>query len=328
MKAFRYDRPATVEAAVKALADGDALLKGNGLDVLDRLKERLEQPSRLVTLVDVPSLGAIERTKSGGLRIGAMVTLAQLASSKDVLAGAPAVAEAAAGAASPQLRNRATVGGNLAQHTRCGYYRLKTFPCFKRTGDPCPVKAPGAVQETAGVFGIDACASASPSSLAPAFGASSAEVIIVGAKGERRVGIAGLYEAPKQGKPSDTTLGLGDVIVAVELPAPGALTRAGWYEVRQRAAFDWALVSCAVEIEGGEEVVTDARVWLGSVAPIPYRCTAAEKALVGKHFSAALAASAGEAAVLGATPLPGTAYKLELIRVAVKRALLSAGERA
>jgi len=190
------------------------------------------------------------------------------------------------------------------------------------------VLAPGAVQETAGIFDVSACACASPSSLAPAFGSASAQVVVLGAKGERRMSVADLYEPPKQGKASDTTLVPGDVIVAVETPPPTPATRSGWYEVRQRASFDWALVACAAEIEGGEETVTDARIWLGAVAPYPMRSVAAEKALVGRHFNEALAVAAGEAAVTGATPLPGTAYKLDLVKVAVKRALMSAWEKA
>jgi xanthine dehydrogenase YagS FAD-binding subunit len=205
---------------------------------------------------------------------------------------------------------------------------MKSFPCFKRDGAPCPVLAPGAVQETNGVFDNDKCACAHPSSLAPVLGAADATVVVLGPGGERRLALGDLYASPKQGKASDTTLGPGDVIVAVEVPKidyAGARNRVAFTEVRQRAAFDWALVSCAVRTRCDQGVVKEARVWLGAVAPTPWRAAAAEKALVGAKVNEATAAAAGDAAVQGATPLPGNAYKLDLIRVAVKRAVLTAG---
>jgi xanthine dehydrogenase YagS FAD-binding subunit len=327
MKAFRYDRPRTLEAATRALGEGPAALKAAGVDLLDRMKERVDEPDRVVTLVDVPGLDGVEVGADGALRVGALVTLADLASNAEVRRLVPAVAHAAGEAASPQLRNRATLGGNLAQHTRCGYYRHESFPCAKRGAPACPVLAPGAVQETAGIFDVSLCASAHPSSVAPAVGACGGTVVVRGAKGDRRLPLEGLYEPPKRGKASDTTLAPDDVIVAVEFPAADRPGRSGFHEVRQRAAFDWALVSCAAGFTGGESAVKSARVWLGALAPYPMRSEAAEKALVGKPFSEAAAAAAGDAAVKGATPLPGSAYKVALARVAVKRALMAAWER-
>lgn len=328
MKAFRYERAKTVEAAVSASADATAILKANGLDLLDRLKERVNEPDRIVTLIDVPGLDKIEPLEGGGIRIGAMATLADVAASPLLAqrgAWKKSIAKAAEEAASPQLRNRATVGGNLCQHTRCGYYRVKTFDCVKRGGG-CPVRAAGGVQETAGIFGNDLCASAHPSSLAPVFGALGAQVVVRGKGGERRMSIGELYTAPVLGKASDTTLAPGDVIVAVEVAWDPV--RAAYYEVRQRAAFDWALVSCAVAFDGGESnVKPNAGIWLGSVAPTPIRALAAEKYLIGKQFSEAIAIATAEAAALGATPLAGNAYKVGLVKVAVHRALMAAWER-
>jgi xanthine dehydrogenase YagS FAD-binding subunit len=332
VKAFAYVRPKTVEAAVAALAEG-ATLKANGLDLLDRLKERVDEPDRVVTLVDVPGLDRIEALRDvqvgdGGVRIGALATLAAVAESKEVERVCPALVEAAAEAASPQLRNRATVGGNLAQHTRCGYYRMRSFPCWKRGAEACPVLVDGAVQETAAVFGNASCASAHPSSLAPVLGAADALVVVRGPKGvERRIGLPDLYEVPKRGKASDTTLGSEDVIVAVEIPFRRDMRRIAYVEVRRRAAFDWALASCAAWLREGDGRIQEARVFLGSVAPTPWRAKAAEDALVGKPFSEQAARDAGEAAATGATPLPGNAYKVDLVKVVVRRALLAAHGR-
>ena len=331
MKAFRYERAKTVEAAIAATQDGGAVLKANGLDLLDRLKERVDEPDRIVTLVDVAGLDKIEKLEDGAIRIGAMATLADIAASPLLVARPElrkSLVKAAEEAASPQLRNRATVGGNLCQHTRCGYYRLKTFDCYKRGVGSCPVRVAGAVQETAGIFANDPCACAHPSSLAPVFGALGASLVVRGKGGERRIAVGELYTTPVFGKASDTTLAPGDVITAVEIAFqhPG---RAAYYEVRQRASYDWALVSCAVAFDGGESnVKSNAGIWLGSVAPTPIRAEAAEKYLIGKQFSEAIAVATAEAAALGATPLAGNAYKVDLVKVAVHRALMAAWERS
>ena len=325
MKAFRYERAKTVDAAVAAVAQGGAVLKANGLDLLDRLKERIDQPDRVVTLIDVPGLDKLEAIEGGGVRIGAMVTLAGLVSTP-ALALPRALVEAASQAASPQLRNRATVGGNLCQHTRCGYYRVKTFDCLKRGVGGCPVLVPGGVQETSGIFGNESCACANPSSLAPVFGALGAKVVVRGKGGERRLTVVELYRPPVAGNASDTTLEPSDVVTSIELPSQEAQHTA-FYEVRQRASYDWALVSCAVAFSGGEVAVKNAGIWLGAVAPSPMRAAGAEQALVDKPFTEASAAAAAEAAVIGATPLTGNAYKVELVKVAVRRALMAAWEK-
>jgi xanthine dehydrogenase YagS FAD-binding subunit len=321
VKAFAFVRPRSLEEASSAV-DATSVLKASGIDLLDRMKERVDEPSRVVALLDVPGLRSIE-AHDDRIRIGALVTLAELAASDPVRRRLPSLAEAAGLAASPQLRHRATVGGNLAQHTRCGYYRHRSFPCFKRGDASCPVLADGAVQETAGVFGNGACASAHPSSLAPVFGTLDATVVVHGKDGERRVPFEELWQEPVQGKASDTTLAPGDVIVAVESSWHSG-ARFGYHEVRQKAAFDWALVSAAVRVEGGDPAVNVARVWLGSVAPTPWRAKAAEKALFGSRWTEDLARGAATAAVEGATPLAGNAYKTRLVEVAVRRALLAA----
>jgi xanthine dehydrogenase YagS FAD-binding subunit len=323
VKSFAFVRPKTVEEAT-ALLDAGVLLKANGCDVLDRLKERVDEPDRVVALVDVASLKGIE-ARADSVRLGAGTTLAEVAASEELRKRLPTLAEAAGLAASPQIRHRATVGGNLAQHTRCGYYRHRSFPCWKRGSDACPVLRDGAVQETAGIFANDACASAHPSSLAPVFGSLDATIVVRGRVGERRLAFADLWAAPAKGKASDTTLGPDDVIVAVEVPTPSG-ARAAYEEVRQKAAFDWPLVSAAVRVEGSDSVKS-ARIWLGSVAPTPWRAAAAERALVGSAPAPEVLERAAAAAAEGATPLAGNAYKVTLVKVAVRRALARATGR-
>ena len=327
MKAFRFIRPTSVAEAVASLAENKgAIVKANGIDLLDRMKERVDEPTVVVGLVDVRGFNGIELLDDGGLRIGAGVTLAALAESGPVQRFLPNLAIAAGLAASPQLRHRATLGGNLGQHTRCGYYRHKSFPCLKRGGDHCPVRVEGGVQDTAAIFGNGICASAHPSSIAPVLGTHDAVLHVIGADGARELPFGSAWLDPQAGTAGDLALAPGELIEAIEFPARSTPQRTGYEEVRQMAAFDWALVSCAVRLSMDGPVVRDARVWLGSVAPSPWRVMKAEDVLRGKALTEERAAEAGEAAVVGATPLPGSRYKVQLGRVAVCRALAKAGE--
>jgi len=177
VKAFTFVRPETVVQAAAAAAEKGSVVKAGGVDLLDRMKERIDEPDRVVALGDVkdPALREIREDKDGFV-VGALVTLAQIAASDVVKRLCPALADAAGLAASPQIRQRATIAGNLAQHTRCGYYRHASFPCWKRGDDSCPVLADGGVQDTAAIFDNRPCASAHPSSLAPVLGACDAMV--------------------------------------------------------------------------------------------------------------------------------------------------------
>jgi xanthine dehydrogenase YagS FAD-binding subunit len=327
MKAFEFLRPRTLQAAAAAMRDSEgALLKAGGIDVIERMKERLDEPERIVGLVDVGDEARAIRVDGDRISVGALATLADVASSEEIREHAEGLAEAAAEAASPQIRNLATVAGNLAQHTRCGYYRHRSFPCFKRGDEKCPVHADGAVQEQAGVFANDPCACAHPSSLAPVFGALGAEIAVRGEGEPRRVPFSELWRAPTRGVAADIALGPAEVIDHVVFPVGAGST--AYEEVRQKAAFDWALVSCGVRLVKAGAKIESASVWLGAVAPTPWRCASVETVLQGNTFTSELAAKAGEAAADGATPLSGTRYKVPLVQVAVKRALLKAWERA
>ncbi len=328
MKAFRYVRPASV-AAASELARGGATVKAGGSDLLDRMKERIATPDDVVALNETPADPTLHSIVKDGdvLRVGALVTLAEIAASKEIGALYPALAEASTQAASPQVRHRATLGGNLAQHTRCGYYRLASFPCWKRGDDACPVLADGAVQDEAGIFGNDSCASAHPASLPPVLGAIGARVVIAqGEKLEERPFDA-LWRAPEQGVEADVALAPGDIIAAVVLPKPATGRTVAYEDVRQKAAFDWALASCAVGVTIVAGKITEASIWLGSVAPTPHRAAAAEKALVGATLSDGAIQKAADAAVADATPLAGNRYKVDLVKVVVRRALLRAAGR-
>ena len=328
MKAFRFIRPRSAAEASAAMAEEKgAQVHAGGVDLLDRLKENVTAPDALVSLVDLAGLQDIVLEESGDIRIGARATLAQLAGDAIVAKFLPSLAEAAGDAASPQIRNRATLGGNLLQHTRCGYYRLESFPCLKRGGASCPVRADGGVQEHAGIIHNDPCASAHPSSIAPVLGSLDAEVVVRRGTEERTVPFAELWAAPAAGVAGDTTLTAADLIESIVIPARDVRQYVGHAEVRQKAAFDWALVSCSVRYELEGEKIKDARVWFGSLAPTPWRAEKAEKGLIGRRPTDAAAEKAAQAALADATPLPGTTYKVKLAQVALKRALAAARER-
>jgi len=329
MKAFRYLRPRDTAEAIAALAaTPGARLHAGGADLLDRMKERVDEPEALVGLVDVRDASALRVEEDGSVCLGALATLSDLAASPIVARFLPALADAAGSAASLQIRHRATLGGNLAQGTRCGYWRHRSFPCLLRGDERCPVREAGGVQETAGVFANEPCASAHPSSVAPVLGAYGAEIDLRGTGGERTVAFEDLWRAPTRGSASFTAIEPGEMIVRVRVPARARPVRAGHHEVRQRAAFDWPLVSCAAGLEMEGETVRSASIWLGSVAPAPHRAAAAEAALAGRPLDEASMRAAARAAAEGATPLPGNAYKVRLVEVATARALEDARRRA
>jgi len=328
VKAFTFVRPATIEEAAQAVAEKGSVIKAGGTDLLDRMKERIDEPERVVQVPrpedDRASHAFVLHHREDILFVGALVTLAEIAVSPEVRAEVPALADAAGFAASPQIRARATLGGNLFQHTRCGYYRHHSFPCWKRGDDACPVLASGAVQDNAAIFGNTPCASAHPSSLAPVLCATGA-VARVARPGKEDVWIEvrKLFAPPRRGVASDIVLPEGSsVLRCVEFNSDGSRTGPTAYEeIRQKSAFDWALVSCCVHLRRDGDKVRSADVWLGSVAPIPWRAEAAEKALAGKPLTDETIRAAADASVAGATPLPGNAYKIDLVKVVVRRAL-------
>ena len=329
MKAFRYIRPRDCAQAAEALRGAsNALLHAGGTDLLGRMKERVDEPDALVALLDAKGMQAIRIEEDGAITIGARATLAAIAEAPAVLKFLPSLAQAAGHAASPQLRRRATLGGNIAQHTRCGYYRMESFPCLKRGAESCPVRAEGAVQDNAGIFGNGVCASAHPSSVAPVLGALDAEILVRGPKAERVILFEDFWADPKRGRAGDTRLGPTDVIRAVRFPARDERQHVGNAEVRQKKAFDWALASCSVRYEMENDKITDVRVWFGSLAPAPWRAIKAEAVLKGGACSDEAAAKAAAAALADATPLPGSTYKVQLAKVVLKRALAAARKGA
>jgi len=338
VKPFGYQAPPSPAAAVALVAGrpGAAFLAG-GTNLIDLMKLGVAAPD---LLVDVTGLlpDVIEHTAEGGdggqgrgLRIGAGVRNSDLAADPRVRAGYPVLAQAVLAGASGQLRNAATVGGNLLQRTRCPYFQDVTKPCNKRTpGSGCPaldgrrperVSRPGEQRDLAILGGSPHCAATHPSDLAVALAALDAVVHVHGPAGPRAVPLSGLYRLPGGEPDRETTLGRGDLITAVEIPALAYAGNSAYRKVRDRASYAFGVVSvaAALDVDGG--VVRQARLALGAVAPLPWRARAAERVLTGRPATAEWFGRAADAELAAADPLPGNAFKVTLARNVIVRML-------
>jgi xanthine dehydrogenase YagS FAD-binding subunit len=325
MQAFEYATPTTKEQAVKALASswGETEILAGGTDLLSLMKDYLSTPKRVVDIKGIQELHGIA-PRGTGLRIGALVTMEQLASSALVKQQYPSLAQAALGIASPQMRVRGTVGGDLCQRPRCWYYRQGFGLLGEYEGKPL---VPDGENKYHAIFGGGPAYFVNPSSLAPALIALEAKIRLFGGDGPREVPAADFFVAPKSNGERENILKPNEVLVEIVLPA-AAGTRNAIYEVRQRALLDWPLVAAAVALKMQGKTVREARVVLGHVAPTPWLATEAAEAIKGKEVTEETAAQAGAAAVSKAQPLSGNRYKVQLARTAVKRAILQAARGA
>jgi xanthine dehydrogenase YagS FAD-binding subunit len=322
VKSFAYVKAAGEKQVVAALSapGGRALPLAGGMDLLGLMKDYVAQPDRLVSVKDLDA--TITRGPGGGLRIGCAVTLADLVANADARKMYPALTEAAAEVGTPQIRNAGTVGGNLNQRPRCWYYRTEEFNCLKKGGSRC-FAVDGENQYHA-IFGGGPCHIVHPSSLAVPAIALDARFRIVGPTGEREVAAADYYQMPDKNLMGETVLGPAEVLTHVILPAPGQ-TRNATYEVRFKQSHDWPLAMASVAISMQGQNVRAARIVMGAVAPVPWRSTPAETALTGKRLTEQVAMEAADAAVATAKPMSGNAYKVQIARTAVKRAIMKAG---
>ena len=323
MKAFAYVNPANEKDAVAALkADGMLVLPlAGGQDLLARMKDYVATPDRLVNVKGLDA--AIAATADGGLKIGSAVKIVDLAENAQVAKLYAAVAHAAGEVGTPQIRNQGTVGGNINQRPRCWYFRNEEFLCFKKGGNRC-FATTGENQYHA-IFGNDGPSHiVHPSSLAVPFVAYGATFRIVGPNGERTVPAAEYFTMPTmQNVRKENVLADDEILTHVILPAPGNV-KTGHYEVRYKQSHDWPLAFTTVVLTMNGNTISSGRVVLGAVAPVPWRSKPAEAALAGKPLNEETAAAAAEAAVSEAKPMSGNAYKVQIARTVVKRALLKA----
>lgn len=324
MKPFSYTAPKTYTEASAILRENPlALPKAGGTDLLDLLKEGVVSPPQVV------ALGRIPPEKGNPNFLPAGMTLAML-SDPGLAERFPALAEAASEAATPQVRNQGTLGGNLAQSPRCAYLRTR-HACLRLGDSTCAAAAPKAHTRYHGVFPAGGCLSGHSSSLAPALIVLGAKVVIQGLKGQRSLAIEDLYRAPEAGALGDTVLGYDELITRVDLDPTPLARQSTYLEVRERQSFDFALVNLAAAVtfsgEGDKRVVKEIRLAAGGIATAPRRLKRAEAALRGKALTEDTLKAAGAAACAGAQPTAHNGHKLILLQRLIARALRQISER-
>jgi xanthine dehydrogenase YagS FAD-binding subunit len=323
MRAFEYASPRTAIEAVELVAkkrDTSAFLAG-GTDLLALMKDDVVRPDRLVDVKAIPELRGIRFDPERGLRIGATVTLRELGEHPAVRKSYPSLVHAIDGITSAQIRERGTVAGDLCQRPRCWYFRSGFGLLALRGGRSMVVDGDNRYHAILGNAGPAYYVNAS--SLAPALLALGARLTIQGVQLSNTLVVGSFFRMPRGVGEREIELAPDDLVTEILVPPPdGALTAT--YEVRPREALDWPLAAAAVKLDVSAGVVKRARVVLGHVAPVPWVAQAAEKLLAGKAVTAETASQAGDAAVAGAKALSRNGYKIQLARVAVKRALLRA----
>lgn len=316
MKAFQYATALSTDSARELVADNGMYLAG-GNDTLGLLKEYLVNPSLLVNIKSLPGLDKIERNDDSW-KIGALVTVGQIENDSDIAKTFPGLQQAAAEVGSQQIRNVATVGGNLAQHSRCWYFRHRDILCLKKGGDLCYARH--GENRYHSLFTGNTCISPVVSNLATAFAALDAKAIVLRDGKETPMAMAELYQSAWENPQSHNSLKPGDLIVRVEVPT--ARTSSAFIQMSDKHAFDWALVSCAAaaNISGGK--LSQPRVALGCIAPVPYQVEAANQFLDGKELSDDVASQAADMILKDAEPHEHNGYKVPMAHALIRRTLL------
>ncbi len=325
MRPFTYTRPNTVDDAIKAYAQApEVCFLGGGTNLLDLMKMGVERPAHLVDINRLP-LTTIEEHE-GGVRIGAMATNTDAANHELIRTRYPVLSEAILAGASPQLRNKATMGGNLLQRTRCYYFYDPSYrECNKRVpGSGCAAKQ-GYNRIHAILGASEECIATHPSDMCVALVALDATVQVQGPKGERSIAMAEFHRLPGNTPQIDTNLHPGELITAIDLPAMPYAKRSTYLKVRDRNSYAFALVSVAAVVdldEGG--AIRRSHIALGGVAHKPWRAVKAERALAGKKPDETTLRAAADAELAGAKPYHDNAFKVELARRAIVRAVTTA----
>jgi len=321
MSLFSYARPKALREALGLLKNGTVALAG-GTDLITLVRHGVSRPQRLVDLTGIEGLRGWAREKGKGVRIGALTPLADLETSAELAKLLAIVPQALRDAATPQLRNMGTVGGNLVQRNRCWYFRDEGVPCWLKGGDRC--FAVDGENRYHAVVGANECWMVSPSDLAPALIACDAEVEIVSSLGRRRIPLSALYLAPSGKGRREHAIRPGELITQVRVPEKALARRGTYLKAMDRKAWSFALVSVAATAKIGRDgKATETRVVLGGVAPTPWRVLAAEKLLDGSALDDNACLAAADVLLKDATPLRDNGYKVTLARELVRRALRS-----
>ena len=333
MKAFEWTSPTTIGDAVKLLQTSAATHDpddaprpiAGGQDLLTTMKDYLTRPERVVNLKNIRGLDRIDGDGKRGLKIGALVTLTQLAENANVRRDFPGLAEAALSVATPQIRNLGTVGGNLCQRPRCWYFRLEDAVCLKKGGSQC-FAATGENKYNA-ILGGGPSYIVHPSDLAPMLVALGASVAITGADGARTITLDKFFTLPSEGSiRRENVLRNDEIITEIRVPASPVAARSTYLKFKERESLDFAMSAVAAALElNADKTIKQARIVLGGVAPIPWRVPQAESFLAGKRLDASTLNEAARRALDGAKPLAKNAYKIPLTQALVRRALTKLG---
>jgi len=326
MEAFEYAHPTTQHEAIGLLGSSwnDAAVLAGGTDLISLMKEYVVTPKRVVNIKNVEGLKGIH-SDAEGVRIGALVTMDELLEDATIRSEFPALTQAAGGISSPQIRSMGTVGGDLCQRPRCWYFRNGYGLLARDEGGKSLV--PDGENRYHAILGNNGPAYfVSPSSLGPALIALEARLQLAGLSSQREVRASDFFVIPKSDRERENVLKPNEVLTHIFIPASSRGFRSATYEVRHKTALDWPLAAAAVAFkrEGGK--IREGRIVLGHVAPTPWQAREAEKELEGKSITETAAASVAEAALRGAKPLSQNGYKVQLAKVAVKRALLAAAK--
>ena len=317
---FSYIRARSLDEAIDHLAMDGARPHAGGTDLLGCLRDRVFDVTTVVSITGLKELRGIEATPAGGIRIGSLTTIAEIARHPVIRSNYRALSMAASEVASPQLRNQGTIGGNLCQKPRCWYYRGE-FHCLRKGGDRCyAVEGENAYHC---ILGGDNCFIVHPSDTAPALVALQAGVVIAGPNGRRTVAVENFHMPPAVDYRSETVLESAEIITEIVLPPPAESLRSSYRKVRARRAWDFALAGVALAIVFGGEQAVDSRLVLSGAAPVPWRCTGAEEILKGRRLNQERAAMAAAAAVQNAEPMEQNEYKIALFRGLIEQQLLA-----
>jgi xanthine dehydrogenase YagS FAD-binding subunit len=325
VNAFTYTSPPALQSALQLLrkGSGKAALLAGGTDLLALLKDDIVAPSQLINIKGIRSLHTLKIDRRTGLRAGCLITLDELAGNKQLLALYPALAMALGDAASPQIRNMATLGGNLCQRPRCWYFRNGYgLLALDASGKSLVLKGDNRYHAILGNAGP--AYFVSPSTIAPVLVALGATIEIAGPKGSRSIALEEFYRIPQKQDPREHDLATDEVVAFVNLPPPGPNSSSAYYEVRQKHGFDWPAATATVSLVTKNKKIAKASVVLGSVAPIPWRSKEAESALGGQVVNEDVATAASGAALQAARNLGQNGYKIQIARVALRRAILQA----
>jgi xanthine dehydrogenase YagS FAD-binding subunit len=324
MQNFEYASPSTLKEAISLLGSSwaDAQVLAGGTDLISLMKDYVETPRRVVNIKNIKELGGISSSK-GQVRVGALVTFEDLMNHATVRKEFPALVKAVRGVSSPQIRNMGTVGGDLCQRPRCWYYRTGNGLLAMKDGKSL---IPTGDNRYHAIFGNGPAYFVSASSLGPALVALGAKVKVTSPTGSREVGLDKFFVSPANETSREIALAPNEIVTEILIPTSGM--KNATYEVREKDALDWPLATASVALKMKGNSVDSAQVVLGHVASTPWVATDAARMLAGKAISEELAAQVGQAAVAGAKPLSDNNYKVQLAKVAVKRALLEASGKA